>query len=124
MQEGLLDHAPGEYSRLAVVPCWRTLVCFSLLAYEKPKVCCSFVDVLSLCSCHVSHEQSLQCAVVRPAADEARRAASLRVTVGRGAEVTLGEVGNRAVGFDPEREWREGLLAVGALSGCHEDKET
>jgi hypothetical protein len=51
----------------------------------------------------VSHEQSLQCAVVRPAADEARRAASLRVTVGRGAEVTLGEVGNRAVGFDPER---------------------
>ena len=81
-------------------------------------VCYLFADVP--CFCYVFHEQFPKCAGVRPAADEARLVAFSRVTVARGDQFALGNVGNRFVDDDPENVdeiivscWNQVLLPRG-----------
>jgi hypothetical protein len=106
MQEGLRDRALAKCLRLVVVPCWRTSACFLLLADDVLMVCCWFAGVPILCSCYGFREQFPQCAAVRPAGDEARVEASLRVTVGRGVQVTLGDAGTNLLALI-QRKWME-----------------
>jgi hypothetical protein len=74
------------------------MACFLLLAYERLMVCCLFGRGPSLFVCCHFHGQFPWCAGVRPDEDEARLVAFLRVTVARGDQGALGDVGS-----DPEK---------------------
>jgi hypothetical protein len=90
--------------------CEELMACFRLLAYEKLMACCLSGDFPSLFACCCSREQFPLFAGVRPAADETRLVAFLRVTVARGDDRALGDAGNRFVGSDPMKVDRRSLV--------------